>query len=73
MTTSMSTNNKSLASKRIIMVRMTFLDSSCDFSLLNSFSVSRVAKSANSSKAVIFILQTESSKAYNNCLAHSLS
>jgi hypothetical protein len=55
MTTSMSTNNKSLASKRIIMVRMTFLDSSCDFSLLNSFSVSRVAKSANSSKAVIFI------------------
>jgi hypothetical protein len=35
--------------------------------------VSRVAKLANSSKVVIFIPQTESSKAYNSCLAYSLS
>jgi hypothetical protein len=40
-----------------------FLDNSWDLSLLNSFSVSRVVKSADSSKAVIFILQTWSSKA----------
>jgi hypothetical protein len=50
-----------------------FLDSSWDLSLLNSFSVSRVAKSADYSKAVIFIPQTESSRAYSNCLARSLS
>jgi hypothetical protein len=41
--------------------------------LLNSFSVSMVAKSADSSKAVIFIPQTESSRAYRSCLARSLS
>jgi hypothetical protein len=35
--------------------------------------VSRVAKSANFSKAVIFMPHTESSRAYINCLAHSLS
>jgi hypothetical protein len=40
-----------------------FLDNSWDFNLLNSFSVSRVAKSADSSKAVIFIPQIESSSA----------
>jgi hypothetical protein len=32
-----------------------------------------VAKSADSSKAVIFMPHTESSRAYNNCLARSLS
>jgi hypothetical protein len=35
--------------------------------------VSRVAKLTDSSKAVIFMPQTESSRAYINCLAHSLS
>jgi hypothetical protein len=33
----------------------------------------RVAKSVDSSKAVIFIPQTESSRAYSNYLARSLS
>jgi hypothetical protein len=32
-----------------------------------------VAKSADSSKAVIFMLHTESSRAYSNYLARSLS
>jgi hypothetical protein len=41
--------------------------------LLNRFSVSRVAKSTDSSKAVIFMPHTESSRAYNNYLARSLS
>jgi hypothetical protein len=41
--------------------------------LLNSFPVSRVAKSADSYKAVIFMPHKESSRAYNNCLAYSLS
>jgi hypothetical protein len=41
--------------------------------LPSNFSVSRVAKSADSSKAVIFIHQTESSRVYSNCLARSLS
>jgi hypothetical protein len=50
-----------------------FLDNSWDFNLLNSFSMSRVAKSAYSSKAVIFMPQIWSSSAYNNCLARSLS
>jgi hypothetical protein len=40
-------------------------------SLLNNFLV--VAKSADFCKAVIFIPHTESSRAYNNCLARSLS
>jgi hypothetical protein len=35
--------------------------------------VSRVVKSVDSSKAVIFMPQTESSRAYNNHLARSLS
>jgi hypothetical protein len=34
--------------------------------------VSRVAKSADSSKVVIFMPHTESSRAYNNYLARSL-
>jgi hypothetical protein len=55
MATNTSTSNKSLTSKRSIMVRTPFLDNSWDFNLLNSFSVSRVAKSADSSKAVIFM------------------
>jgi hypothetical protein len=41
--------------------------------LLNSFSVSTVAKSADSSKAVIFMPHIESSSAYNNYSARSLS
>jgi hypothetical protein len=41
--------------------------------LLNNFSVYRVAKSADSYKAVIFMSHTESSRAYNNCLTRSLS
>jgi hypothetical protein len=43
------------------------------FELAKQFLVCRVAKSADSSKAVIFISQTESSRAYSNCLACSLS
>jgi hypothetical protein len=40
-----------------------FLDNSWDFNLLNSFSVSRVAKSVDSSKMVIFMPHIESSSA----------
>jgi hypothetical protein len=40
-----------------------FLSSSWDLSLLNNFSVVRVAKSVDSYKAVIFIPQTWSSRA----------
>jgi hypothetical protein len=40
-----------------------FLDSSCDLSLLNNFSMLRVAKSVDSPKAVIFIPHTWSSRA----------
>jgi hypothetical protein len=50
-----------------------FLDSLWDLRLLNSFSVSSVAKSADSTKVVIFIPQIESSRAYSNYLARSLS
>jgi hypothetical protein len=50
-----------------------FLDNSWDFNLLNNFSVSRVAKLVDSSNAVIFMPHTKSSRAYNNCLARSLS
>jgi hypothetical protein len=50
-----------------------FLDNSWDFNLLNNFSVSRVAKSTYSSKAVIFMPHTKSLRAYNNYLARSLS
>jgi hypothetical protein len=50
-----------------------FLDNSRDLNLLNNFSMSRVAKSTDYSKAVIFIHQTESSRAYTSYLARSLS
>jgi hypothetical protein len=56
--TDMSTSNKSLTSKRSIMVRMTLSRQLMRLELLNSFSVSRVAKSTDSSKSVIFIPQT---------------
>jgi hypothetical protein len=46
-------------------------DNSWDLSLLNSFPMSSVAKSADSSKAVIFIPQTWSSIAHNIFLALS--
>jgi hypothetical protein len=49
-----------------------FVDNSWDFNLLNSILVSRIAKLADSSKAVIFMPQIWSSSAYNNCLARSL-
>jgi hypothetical protein len=64
MTTNMSTSNQSFTRER---------GNLCDISLLNNFSVSRVAKSTDSSKAVIFIPHTELSRAYNNYLARSLS
>jgi hypothetical protein len=64
---------KALLEREAWWFKWPFLDSSWDLSLLNIFSVSRVAKSVDSSKAVIFIPQTESLRAYNNYLAHSLS
>jgi hypothetical protein len=73
MTTNTSTSNKSLTSKRSIIVRTTLPKQLMRFNLLNSFSVSRVAKSADSSKVAIFMPHIESSRAYNNCLARSLS
>jgi hypothetical protein len=57
MATDMSTSNKSLTSKRSIMVQTTLPSQLMRFNLLNSFSVSRVAKSVDSSKAVIFMPQ----------------
>jgi hypothetical protein len=50
-----------------------FLDNSRDFNLLNNFSVSRIAKSVDSSKAILFMPHTESLRAYSNYLARSLS
>jgi hypothetical protein len=47
-------------------------DNSWDLNLLNNFSVSRLAKSADSCRSVIFIPQTWLSRAYYNCLACSL-
>jgi hypothetical protein len=73
MATNTSTCNQGFTRERSIMIRMTFTRQFMRSKLLNSFSVSRVAKSADSSKAVIFILHTESSKALINCLARSLS
>jgi hypothetical protein len=64
---------KALLGKEVSWLGRHFLDNSWDFNLLNNFSVSRVAKSVDSSKAVIFIPQTESSRAYSSCLACSLS
>jgi hypothetical protein len=55
------------------MIRITFPRQFMRFKLAKKISVSRVAKSADSSKAIIFIPHTWSSRAYNNCLAHSLS
>jgi hypothetical protein len=54
---------KALLEKEASWLGRLFLDNSWDFNLLNNFLVSRVAKSADSSKVVIFIPQTESSKA----------
>jgi hypothetical protein len=62
MATNMSTSNKNFTTMRIIMVRTTFPRQLVRFQLANFFSVSRVAKLADSSKAVIFIPQTESSR-----------
>jgi hypothetical protein len=73
MATNTSSSNKNLTSKRIIMVMMTLSRQFMRFELAKQFLVSRVAKSTYSSKAVIFIPQIESSKAYSNYLAHSLS
>jgi hypothetical protein len=64
---------KALLEREASWLRRPFLDSLWDLSLLNSFSVSRVAKSADSYKVVIFMPQTELSRAYSNYLAHSLS
>jgi hypothetical protein len=55
------------------MVWMTFPRQFMRLELAKQFLVSRVAKLADSSKAVIFIPHTWSSKAYYNCLARSLS
>jgi hypothetical protein len=63
-----TTSNKNLTSKRSIMVQTT-LSRQLDFKLLNSFSVSRVAKPGGSSTVIIFMSQTESSRAYKS-LAH---
>jgi uncharacterized protein YccT (UPF0319 family) len=51
----MSTSNKSLTSKRSTMVRTTFPRQLVIFQLAKQFSISRVVKSADSSKVVIFI------------------
>jgi hypothetical protein len=64
---------KSLLVKEALWLGRPLRDSSWDLILLNIFSMSKVAKSADSSKAVIFIPHTWSSRAYNNYLACSLS
>jgi hypothetical protein len=64
---------KALLVREALWLGRHFLDSSWDFSLLNNFSVSRVAKSTDFSKVVIFIPHTESSRAYSNYLSCSLS
>jgi hypothetical protein len=64
---------KALLEKKASWLGRSFLDNSWDFNLLNIFSVSRVTKSTESSNAVTFMPQTESSRAYNNYLARSLS
>jgi hypothetical protein len=69
----MSTSNKSLTSKRSIMIQTTIPRQFVRLELAKQFSISRVAKLADSSKTVIFIPHTESSIAYNSCLARSLS
>jgi hypothetical protein len=62
MATNMSTSNQSFTRERSIMIRMTFSRQFMRFELAKQF-FNRVAKSAYSSKAVIFIPHTESSKA----------
>jgi hypothetical protein len=58
MTTNMSTSNQSITSNRSIMIQMTFTRQFMRFKLAKQFSVSKVAKSADSSKAMIFIPHT---------------
>jgi hypothetical protein len=58
MATNTSTSNKSFTIEKSIIIQTTFLDNSCDLSLLNNFLMPRVAKSVDFSKAVIFILHT---------------
>jgi hypothetical protein len=58
MTTNTSTSNQSFTSKRSIVVRATFPTQFMRFKVAKQFSVSKVAKSADSSKAVIFIPHT---------------
>jgi hypothetical protein len=57
-----STSNQSFSRERSIVIRTTFPIQFMRFKLLNNFSVSRLAKSADSFKTVIFIPHTESSK-----------
>jgi hypothetical protein len=59
MATNTSTINKRLTSKRIIMVKMTFPRQLVRFQFAKQFFVSRVVKSTNSYKSVIFIPQIE--------------
>jgi hypothetical protein len=54
---------KALLEKETSWLGWPFLNDSWDFNLLNNFSVSRVAKSADPSKAVIFMPHIESSSA----------
>jgi hypothetical protein len=69
MATNTSTSNKNFTSKVSIMIRMTFMRQFMRPKLAKQFSVSKVAKSAYSFKALIFIPHTWSSRAYNNYLA----
>jgi acyl-CoA thioesterase len=55
MATNTSTSNQSFTSKRSTMVSITFVRQFMRLELVNNFSVSRVANSADSSKAMIFI------------------
>jgi hypothetical protein len=54
---------KALLEKEASRLGRHFLDNSWDFNLLHNFLVSRVTKSADSSKAVIFMPHIESSSA----------
>jgi hypothetical protein len=58
MATNMNTSNQSFTSKRSIMIRMTFTRQFMRLKLAKKNSVSKVAKSADSSKTVIFIPHT---------------
>jgi hypothetical protein len=63
MATNMSTSNQGLTREGGIMIRMTFPRQFMRFLFAKQFSVSRVAKSADSSKEVIFMPHIESSSA----------